>query len=51
MKNEFTLFYHRDRKQKQNVIAIANEDAKVIIDTARKEIENESAVIMPRRKR
>ena len=33
-------------KQKQKVIAIANEDAKAIIDTARKEAENESAVIM-----
>jgi len=33
-------------KQKQKVIAIANEDAKLIIDTARKEAENESAIIM-----
>ena len=33
-------------KQKQRVIAIANEDSRVIIDTARKEAKNESAVIM-----
>ena len=33
-------------KQKQKVIVIANEDAKGLIDTARKEAENESAIIM-----
>ncbi len=33
-------------KQKERVIAIANEDAKKIIETARKEAENESSVIM-----
>jgi flagellar biosynthesis/type III secretory pathway protein FliH len=33
-------------KQKQKVIVIANEDAKGLIDAARKEAENESAIIM-----